>query len=98
MATDGEADKIDWFQTMNMMKVPDFVDFSSVIEADCKQQCLQNCSCIAYAFVSGTGCMSWIGSLIDAQKFSSSGVDLNIFVANTKLGELFCLPSSTHSP
>nr|XP_023929729.1 G-type lectin S-receptor-like serine/threonine-protein kinase At1g11330 [Quercus suber] len=86
VATGGEAGKMDWFQTMNMMKVPDFADFSSDIEADCKQRCLQNCSCTAYAFVSGTGCMSWTGSLIDAQKFSSSGVDLNVRVANTKLG------------
>ena len=98
VAAGGEAGKMDWFQTMNMIKVPDFADFSSVSEADCKQQCLQNCSCTAYAFDSGTGCMSWTGRLIDAQKFSSSGVDLNVRVANTKLGELFCLPSSTHSP
>ena len=64
VATDGEIGKMDGFLTLNMMKVPDSADSSSVLEPDCKQQCLQNCSCTAYAFNIGTGCLSWTGSLL----------------------------------
>ena len=94
VATGGEIGKMDGFLTLNMMKVPDSADSSSVLEPDCKQQCLQNCSCTAYALNVGTG-LSWTGSLIDAQKFSSAGIDLNVRVAYSELGELFCFPTST---
>ena len=95
VATGGEIGKMDGFLTLNMKKVPDFADSSFVHEPDCKQHCLQNCSCTAYAFNIGTGCLSWTGSLIDAQKFSSAGIDLNVRVAYSELGELFCFPTST---
>ena len=95
VATGGEIGKMDGFLTLNMKKVPDFADSSFVLEPDCRQQCLQNCSCTAYAFNIGTGCLSWTGSLIDAQKFSSAGIDLNVRVAYSELGELFCFPTST---
>ncbi|KAL0012782.1 hypothetical protein SO802_007890 [Lithocarpus litseifolius] len=78
---------MDGFLKLNMMKVPDFADWSQALEADCRQQCLDHCSCIAYAYDTGIGCMSWTGSLIDAQKFSSAGVDLYIHVAYSDLGE-----------
>ncbi|PPD71628.1 hypothetical protein GOBAR_DD31482 [Gossypium barbadense] len=48
------------------------------INRDCKDQCLKNCSCVAYAYDDGIGCMFWGGDLIDVQKFSSHGVDLYI--------------------
>ncbi|TYH29749.1 hypothetical protein ES288_A01G036800v1 [Gossypium darwinii] len=41
-----------------------------------QDQCLKNCSCFAYAYDAGIGCMFWSGDLIDVQKFSTSGVDL----------------------
>ncbi|KAF3974274.1 hypothetical protein CMV_002370 [Castanea mollissima] len=68
-----------------MMKVPDLTDSSPAHEDYCRQQCLENCSCIAYAYDIGTGCMSWARSLIDTQKFSSGGVDLYIRVAYSEL-------------
>ncbi|KAM3701884.1 hypothetical protein ACJW31_05G209500 [Castanea mollissima] len=84
--TGSEGNKMDAFLKLNMMKVPDFADWSQALEADCRQQCLENCSCIAYAYDTGIGCMSWTGSLIDAQKFSSAGVDLYIRLAYSDLG------------
>nr|POF03675.1 g-type lectin s-receptor-like serine/threonine-protein kinase [Quercus suber] len=87
-STGGEADKMDGFLKQKMMKVPDFADWSPAHEDDCRQQCLQNCSCIAYAYDTGTGCMSWTRSLIDTLQFSSGGVDLYIRVASSELGEL----------
>ncbi|KAL4601693.1 hypothetical protein ACB092_10G000100 [Castanea dentata] len=84
-STGGEADKMDWFLKQQMMKVPDFEEWSAAPEDDCRQQCLQNCSCIAYAYDTGTGCMSWTRSLIDTLQFSSGGVDLYIRLAYSEL-------------
>ena len=89
-STGGDAGKMDGFLKLKMMKVPDLTDSSPAHEDYCRQQCLENCSCIAYAYDIGTGCMSWTRSLIDTQKFSSGGVDLYIRVAYSELGELFC--------
>ena len=98
--TSGEAGKMDGFLKLNMMKVPDFVEFvewPATQEDDCRQQCLQNCSCIAYAFDSGIGCMTWTRTLIDTQKVSyGSEVDLYIRVAHSELGELFCYLSKIY--
>ena len=88
-STDGEASKMDGFLKQKMMKVPDFADWSAAHEDECRQKCLQNCSCIAYAYDIGTGCMSWTRSLIDTLQFSSGGIDLYIRVAYSELGELF---------
>ena len=85
----GEGSKMDGFLKMKMMKVPDFADYSSALEDECRQKCLENCSCIAYAYDTGTACLSWTRSLIDAQKFSSGGVDLYLRVAFSELGEFF---------
>ncbi|GMY37170.1 G-type lectin S-receptor-like serine/threonine-protein kinase At1g11330 [Fagus crenata] len=89
-----DAGKMDGFLKLNMMKVPDLADSSSARDLhECSQQCLESCSCIAYAYESGIGCMSWNRSLIDAQKFSISGSDLYIRVAYSELGTIlisFC--------
>ena len=99
-----EAVKMDGFLKLKRMKVPDFAESSPAhenfggsstkSEDYCRQQCLENCSCIAYAYDGGTGCMSWTRSLIDIQKFSSGGVDLYIRVAYSELGELVLLSLS----
>ena len=96
--TGSEGSKTDGFLKLNVMKVPNFADLSHALEANCRQQCLENCSCLAYAYDPGIGCMSWTGSLIDAQKFSSAGVDLCIRLAYSDLGEFFYLSTSTQPP
>ncbi|XP_040942694.1 G-type lectin S-receptor-like serine/threonine-protein kinase At1g11330 [Gossypium hirsutum] len=68
-----------------MMKVPAFPDWSSGIYSECKDQCLKNCSCVAYAHDDGIGCMFWGRDLIDVQKFSTSGVDLYIRLPSSEL-------------
>ncbi|XP_075664806.1 G-type lectin S-receptor-like serine/threonine-protein kinase At1g11300 [Castanea sativa] len=84
--TSGESGKMDAFLKLTMMKVPNFEEWSAAQEDECRQQCLQNCSCIAYAFDSGTDCMTWTRSLIDTQKISyGTGVDLYIRVAHLEL-------------
>ncbi|XP_050288911.1 G-type lectin S-receptor-like serine/threonine-protein kinase At1g11330 [Quercus robur] len=86
--TGGEASKMDGFLKLKMIKVPDLADSSPALEDNCRQQCLKNCSCIAYAYDIGTGCMSWTRNLIDIQKLSSGGVDLYIHVAYSELDKV----------
>jgi hypothetical protein len=93
-----DGGKKDGFLKLKMMKAPDLEDLSSALEEQCRTQCLENCSCIAYAFDAGIGCMAWTRSLIDLQIFSSGGVDLYVRVANSELGELvFCQSLSNAS-
>ncbi|KAB2095408.1 hypothetical protein ES319_A01G034700v1 [Gossypium barbadense] len=80
----GQGD-VDGFLKLNMMKVPAFPDLSSINNGECKDQCLKNCSCVAYAYDAGIGCMFWSGDLIDMQKFSTRGVDLYIRLPSSEL-------------
>ncbi|KAM4102050.1 hypothetical protein ACB094_05G193400 [Castanea mollissima] len=69
----------DGFLKLEMIKVPDFAEWSYRTKDDCRKQCLENCYCVAYAYDTGIGCMSWSGNLIDLQKFSTVGIDLQKF-------------------
>ncbi|XVF18252.1 hypothetical protein REPUB_Repub11eG0005000 [Reevesia pubescens] len=81
-----EVGQEDGFLKLEMMKVPAFPDWSSKRDdGNCEDQCLKDCSCIAYAYDVGIGCMFWSGNLIDIQKFSSDGVDLYIRLASFEL-------------
>ncbi|KAG5234852.1 G-type lectin S-receptor serine/threonine-protein kinase [Salix suchowensis] len=82
-----EVGKEDGFMKLEMMKVPTFAEYWSYMssEQDCKDECLKNCSCVAYSYYNGFGCMAWTGNLIDIQKFSEGGADLNIRLAYTEL-------------
>ncbi|GKV19165.1 hypothetical protein SLEP1_g29459 [Rubroshorea leprosula] len=74
-----DVGKEDGFLKLEMMKMPDFArQWPADTEDECRNWCLNNCSCIAYAYDVGTGCMSWNVTLIDIQKFSSGGMDLYI--------------------
>ena len=73
-----KASEADGFLKLQTAKVPDFAEWSFSADADCRSQCLKNCSCIAYAYDPGIGCMFWCIDLIDIQSFPSGGVDLYI--------------------
>ncbi|KAK3032627.1 hypothetical protein RJ639_036587, partial [Escallonia herrerae] len=78
--------KQDGFLKLTPVKVPDFAQWSYAQEGDCGSECLNKCSCIAYAYNSGIGCMHWSSNLIDTVKFrGSGGVDLYIRVAYSEL-------------
>ncbi|KAL5717929.1 non-specific serine/threonine protein kinase [Ranunculus cassubicifolius] len=80
--TPKEGNKGDGFLKYERMKVPDFLNWVGVGDMeDCSKECLINCSCTAYSYVSGIGCMLWHGDLIDMSMFSATGVDLYIRVA-----------------
>ncbi|KAK8368357.1 hypothetical protein V6Z11_A01G035500 [Gossypium hirsutum] len=84
----GQGD--DGFLEMKRMKVPAFPHPSSISNGQCKDQCMnmKNCSCMAYAYDDGIGCMLWSGDLIDVQKFSASGVDLYIRLPFSELDKV----------
>ncbi|KAK4564301.1 hypothetical protein RGQ29_006389 [Quercus rubra] len=77
--------KADWFLKLELIKVPDFAEWSYRTKDDCRKQCLENCSCVAYAYDTGIGCMSWSGNLIDLQKFSTGGLDIYIRLSYLEL-------------
>ncbi|KAL2335934.1 hypothetical protein Fmac_010380 [Flemingia macrophylla] len=87
---DGKQDE---FLKLQMAKVPDRAlgsptkDGSPSGDGDCRTLCFSNCSCIAFAFESGVGCILWSSELHDIQTFSDGGVDLYIRLAYTELGE-----------
>jgi hypothetical protein len=85
----GEERKEDGFFELKMVKVPDFAQWSYGTKDDCQNQCLKNCSCVAYAYDSGIGCMSWTGNLIDLRKFSVGGSEIYIRLANLEFGMFF---------
>ncbi|KAG6755923.1 hypothetical protein POTOM_039331 [Populus tomentosa] len=82
-----EVGKEDGFMKLEMMKVPTFAEYrlNPSSEQECKDECLRICSCVAYSYYNGFGCMAWTGNLIDIQKFSEGGTDLNIRLAYTEL-------------
>ena len=86
-----KAGKEDGFLKLQMSKLPDFAQQSSVSDGTCRTECLNNCSCTAYAHDVGIGCMSWSGKLIDIVRFSSGGVDLYIRQAYSELGRYIVL-------
>ena len=59
-----EEGKPDGFLKLEMIKVPDFAEWSNVNKEDCRKQCLENCSCVACGYYTSIGCLSWSGNLI----------------------------------
>ncbi|KAJ4982009.1 hypothetical protein NE237_032846 [Protea cynaroides] len=57
---------------------------------NCYLQCLNNCSCMAYAEMNisgdGNGCLTWFGDLIDIRQYNSNGQDLYVRMAASQLG------------
>ncbi|KAJ0256780.1 G-type lectin S-receptor-like serine/threonine-protein kinase [Hirschfeldia incana] len=80
----GGGGKGDKFLTLAKMKVPINAIQSLANEQACAQQCIDNCSCTAFAYDRGIGCMLWSGSLVDMQSFVGSGIDLNIRLASER--------------
>lgn len=82
--------KDDGFLRLKMMKVPDHGEWRLGLTQDgCGTQCLNNCSCLAYAYDIGVGCMTWSTSLVDIQEFSVSGMDLYLRLAHSEIGKKF---------
>ncbi|XP_047164831.1 G-type lectin S-receptor-like serine/threonine-protein kinase At1g11300 [Vigna umbellata] len=76
---------VDQFLELQMVKVPDFSEWSSAEPETCRSQCLENCSCVAYSHDDGIGCMFWNDNLLDIQQLSSRGLNLYVRVDSSEL-------------
>uniref|UniRef100_A0A803NZE1 Receptor-like serine/threonine-protein kinase n=1 Tax=Cannabis sativa TaxID=3483 RepID=A0A803NZE1_CANSA len=87
-SSSSQGGKTDGFVKMGMTKLPDFYEYLDVKGVDnCLIWCLENCSCLAYAYVNGIGCLVWStkSPLLDIQEFSYGGQDLFLRLANAEL-------------
>lgn len=83
------------FMKLSGLKVPDTVhtwlDETIGLE-QCRKNCLNNCSCMAYANSDirgqGSGCAMWFGDLVDIRQFSVGGQELYIRMDASELGRL----------
>ncbi|XP_022139507.1 G-type lectin S-receptor-like serine/threonine-protein kinase At4g27290 isoform X2 [Momordica charantia] len=59
--------------------------------SECREKCLRNCSCMAFANTdireSGSGCAIWLGDLIDIKVVLKGGQDLYVRVLASELGK-----------
>ena len=62
---------------------------------ECGELCKKNCSCSGYANVEivngGSGCVMWVGELLDVRKYPSGGQDLYVRLAASDVGMLLFL-------
>ncbi|THU68716.1 hypothetical protein C4D60_Mb08t06790 [Musa balbisiana] len=83
----------DGFLRVEGMKLPDHVVLLRNRNiGDCRTVCLTNCSCTAYAYPDVTtgnttisGCLIWVGELIDTEMVSSGGEDLYLRLTDISL-------------
>ncbi|CAK9184387.1 unnamed protein product [Ilex paraguariensis] len=82
-----ECKKGEGFIKVAGVKVPDLLEFqlnTSMSLAECKAQCLNNCSCTANAnsYISGggSGCLIWFGDLTDIKKFIAEESEQDIYI------------------
>lgn len=81
------------FRKYTGMKLPEtigsWVNRSMTLE-ECRVECLNNCSCIAYSTLDinrgGSGCLMWFADLINIRQLSNGGQDLYIRMPASKLG------------
>ena len=78
----------DDFFVVSKVKPPDNPEWAEgSILTDCSTQCMNNCSCLAYAYHVGAGCMYWTRDLVDIQQLVTDGVDLYIRLPQSELGK-----------
>ncbi|XP_028053578.1 G-type lectin S-receptor-like serine/threonine-protein kinase At4g27290 [Camellia sinensis] len=75
------------FVKVVQVKLPDLLEFRLNIGMsikECEEECLKNCSCIAYANsnISGGGscCLMWFGDLIDTRESFQDNSDQDIYI------------------
>uniref|UniRef100_A0A1J3E7J0 Receptor-like serine/threonine-protein kinase n=1 Tax=Noccaea caerulescens TaxID=107243 RepID=A0A1J3E7J0_NOCCA len=76
----------DGFYHLSNVKPPDSYELTSFnSEEQCHQGCLRNCSCTAFSFIKGIGCLVWSQELLDTVKFTSGGETLSLRLATSEL-------------
>ncbi|KAL4274849.1 hypothetical protein AHAS_Ahas20G0048300 [Arachis hypogaea] len=83
----------DKFLHLEHMKLPEtssvFMNKSMTLD-ECGSLCKRNCSCTAYANIDirngGSGCVMWLGQLIDMRVYGTDGQDVYVRLAATDIG------------
>ncbi|XVF77747.1 hypothetical protein PTKIN_Ptkin14bG0071800 [Pterospermum kingtungense] len=82
----------DGFLQQSRVKLPDtsFSWFNTTMSLEmCREKCLKNCSCTAYANSDirggGSGCLLWFSDLMDIREYIEDGQDLYIRMAASEL-------------
>ncbi|CAN4117433.1 unnamed protein product [Withania somnifera] len=87
-----ESEEGDGFSVLERIKLPDFAHSVNTQKIDfCRNMCLTNCSCTAYAFVNGKNCMIWGAELVDVQQFEEGGNSLYVRLAHSEIGKYYLL-------
>ncbi|KAH7546544.1 hypothetical protein FEM48_Zijuj01G0212100 [Ziziphus jujuba var. spinosa] len=83
------------------VKLPDLLDFwlnKSISLHECKEMCLKNCSCTAYANSDirdgGSGCLMWFGDLVDVRELRVQLTKQDVYIrlsASAMSTCIFCL-------
>nr|XP_011460727.1 PREDICTED: G-type lectin S-receptor-like serine/threonine-protein kinase At4g27290 [Fragaria vesca subsp. vesca] len=83
----------DLFKKYSAVKLPDTEQSwfnRSMTLKECEMVCLKNCSCTAYANLDirngGSGCLLWVGNLVDIRNLTVNGQDIYIRMAASELG------------
>ena len=83
----------DEFGMISKISIPDFYEYVEAASSNdtCSTWCLRNCSCIAYSYVGGIGCLVWSNTIIDVRLISTIGDVLFFRLAHSEsLGENTC--------
>ena len=87
----------DGFISISNVKLPETTNVtvdSSIGLEECKERCLMNCSCTGYSnsdvLNGGSGCMMWIGDLVDMRQFSGGGQTFYYRVAGSEIPGIKC--------
>ncbi|KAI0495145.1 hypothetical protein KFK09_025294 [Dendrobium nobile] len=86
----GGGGEPDGFYLMQGVKLPDLSDWDSGPSNDsqCQEACSTNCSCKAYSYVTGIGCLTWgSDNMIDIHLFSSGGNDFYLRLAGSEFDD-----------
>jgi hypothetical protein len=84
----------DGFRKFSGVKLPETRKswFNRTMSLDeCRSTCLKNCSCTAYTNLDisingGSGCLLWLGDLVDMRQINENGQDIYIRMAASELG------------
>ncbi|KAJ0260274.1 S-locus glycoprotein domain-containing protein [Hirschfeldia incana] len=82
-----KSSSTDAFYRLSNVKPPDLYEYASYADEDqCQEGCLGNCSCTAFAYISGIGCLLWYQELMDTVQYSYGAEFLSIRLASSELG------------
>ncbi|KAJ0254643.1 G-type lectin S-receptor-like serine/threonine-protein kinase [Hirschfeldia incana] len=83
------GEDVNSFHLVANIKPPDNYEFVNSLNAEeCYQSCFRNCSCFAFSYISGIGCLVWNHDLMDAVQFCAGGELLSIRLARSELAHI----------